>query len=147
MIIDDEYFMHQALVQAQRAVYDDEVPIGAVVVYNQKIIAKDYNRVERLQDVTAHAEMLAISAAAQAVGGKYLTDCTLYITLEPCMMCSGAILHTRIRRIVFGAYDVKSSFSGYSTKFLQHTEIIGGVLEQKCKNILVEYFKSKRLVP
>lgn len=146
MIFDDEYFMQQALLQAQRAADEDEVPIGAVVVYNQKIIAKDYNRVEQLQDATAHAEMLAISAAAQAVGGKYLTDCTLYITLEPCMMCSGAIQHTRIRRIVFGAYDVKSSFSGNTTKFLLHTEILGGILEQKCKNILVEYFKSKRLM-
>ncbi len=145
MIFDDEYFMRQAIAQAHLAATDDEVPIGAVIVHGQRIIARDYNRVEQLQDATAHAEMLAISAAAQAVGGKYLAGCTLYVTLEPCMMCSGAIQHVRLKKIVFGAYDVKSSFSGYTTKFLPNTEIVGGLLDAECKNILVEYFKSKRL--
>lgn len=137
--------MTQALRQALLAAAEDEVPVGAIITHNQKIIAKDHNRVEQLQDATAHAEMLVITAASQAIGGKYLNDCTLYVTLEPCMMCSGAIQHVRLKRIVFGAYDVKSSFSGHAHNFLLHTEVVGGIEEEECKKILVDYFKAKRL--
>ncbi len=143
---DDNYFMRQALLLAQHAASIDEVPVGAVVVYQNKIIGKGYNQVEQLQDVTAHAEIIAITAAAQAIGSKFLNDSTLYVTLEPCMMCAGASLHARVGKIVFGAYDVKSPFSGKINDFLAHHTIVGGVMEAECKEILVNYFKGKRKV-
>lgn len=110
MILDDEYFMRQALAEAEKALAADEVPIGAVIVANGRIIARTHNMVERLNDVTAHAEMMAFTAAAESLGGKYLKGCTLYVTLEPCTMCSGASYWTQIDRIVVGASDEKRGF-------------------------------------
>lgn len=144
MVFDEKYFMKMALQQATLALENDEVPIGAIVTYNDKIIGKGYNQVEQLKDVTAHAEMIALTAAMQAIGAKHLTDCVLYVTLEPCMMCAGAIQHSRIAKIYYGASDIKSSFSGKLQQFLLQQHIIGGVMEEECKSILIDYFKNKR---
>ncbi len=144
MILDDEYFMRQALAEAQKALAADEVPIGAVIVANGRIIARSHNMVERLNDVTAHAEMMAFTAAAEALGGKYLKGCTLYVTLEPCTMCSGASYWTQIERIVVGAKDEKRGFLSQGIKLHPQTEYVQGVLADECSEIIVNYFRSKR---
>ncbi len=144
MILDDEYFMRQALAEAEKALSADEVPIGAVIVANGRIIARSHNMVERLNDVTAHAEMMAFTAAAEALGGKYLKGCTLYVTLEPCTMCSGASYWTQIDRIVVGASDEKRGFLSQGIKLHPQTEYVQGVLADECSEIIVNYFRSKR---
>lgn len=141
----DEYFMREALKEAQKAFEADEVPVGAVVVANNKIIARAHNYTECLNDVTAHAEMQAITAAANALGGKYLTDCTLYVTLEPCVMCAGALHWSHITKIVYGAFDEKKGYSKINQVLLHpKTEVVTGVLEQECSTIIKEFFASKR---
>lgn len=144
-LFSDEYFMEKALNEARRALEADEVPVGAVMVLNKRIIARGFNHTETLNDVTAHAEMEAITSAANFLGGKYLTDCTLYVTLEPCVMCAGALQWAQISRIVFGAYDEKRGYSKTGQNLLHpKTEIIGGVLEGECANLLIDFFKGKR---
>ena len=144
MILDDEYFMRQALAEAEKALAADEVPIGAVIVANGRIVARSHNMVERLNDVTAHAEMMAFTAAAESIGGKYLKGCTLYVTLEPCTMCSGASYWTQIDRIVVGAKDEKRGFLSQGIKLHPQTEYVQGVLADECSEIIVNYFRSKR---
>ena len=141
----DEYFMKEALKEAQKAFDNDEVPVGAVVVCNNQIIARAHNFTERLNDVTAHAEMQVFTSAADYLGGKYLNECTLYVTLEPCVMCGGASYWTQIKRIVYGASDEKRGFSFLKDNILHpKTEIIVGLLEKECSKILKEFFQKKR---
>jgi len=141
----DEFFMKEALKEAHFALEADEVPIGAVLVVNGRIIGKGHNLTERLNDVTAHAEMQAFTAAANFLGAKYLTDCTLYVTVEPCVMCAGAAYWTQVSRIVFGAYDVQRGFSRLEQPVLHpRTEWIGGILENECATLVKEFFISKR---
>lgn len=138
-------FMQKALEQARMAFEADEVPIGAVVVCNNRIIGKGHNQTEKLKDVTAHAEMLAITAAAGAIGGKYLDECTLYITIEPCVMCAGAIKHARFNRIVVGATEPKMGYSNFLTaNFNAKTEIRTGVMESECRQLMKDFFREKR---
>jgi len=144
IIFDDNYFMQQALLEAGKAFDADEVPIGAVIVAGGKVIARAHNLVEKLNDVTAHAEMMAFTAAADNLGGKYLKDCTLYVTLEPCVMCAGAAFWTQIPRVVIGATDEKRGFIKAGVKLHPSAEIVTGVLEEECSQIIVDYFKSKR---
>lgn len=141
---DDKYFMKQALNEANYAFDKDEVPIGAVIVLNNKIIARAHNLTETLNDVTAHAEMQAFTSAADFIGGKYLNECTLYVTLEPCVMCSGASYWTQIGKIVYGASDV--SRKNVSIRELIHpkTEIVSGVMEDDCKDLMQLFFEEKR---
>ena len=141
----DLYFMKQALVEAQKAAARDEVPVGAVVVCQGRIIARGHNLTETLTDVTAHAEMQAITAAAQFLGGKYLIDCTLYVTVEPCAMCAGALGWSQISRIVYGAADEKRGFMRFAPAALHpKTEVVSGVLEAECSAMMKEFFKKKR---
>lgn len=141
----DEYFMKEALKEAQKAFDKDEIPVGAVVVCNQQIIARAHNSTETLNDVTAHAEMLAFTAAADYLGGKYLTDCMIYVTLEPCVMCAGAAYWTQISNLVYGARDDKRGFLKLENKILHPTTLIqGGILENECRQILQDFFKKKR---
>ena len=141
----DEYFMRQALVEAQRAGERDEVPIGAVIVCQGRIIARGHNLTETLTDVTAHAEMQAITAAAQFLGGKYLIDCSLYVTVEPCVMCAGALGWSKISRVVYGASDEKRGFVRFAPNALHpKTEIVSGILEADCSKLVKEFFKRKR---
>lgn len=146
MIVDHESFMRQALVQAQRAFDVDEVPVGAVVVMHGKIIAKAYNQVQLLKDVTAHAEILAITSACEQLQEKYLTEATLYVTVEPCLMCAGALYWNKIGHIVFGASDEKNSYRRVSEKnpFHPSTTIIGGILAADCAALMTSFFKAKR---
>lgn len=144
MINLEEYFMREAIKQAKYALQENEVPIGAVVVYKDKIIARAYNQVERLNDVTAHAEMIAITSAAEYVGGKYLQDCVLYVTLEPCVMCVGAIRHARFKKIIFGTHDKRHIFPGRWETLLNKTDVEGGLLSNECQEILDEFFQRKR---
>jgi tRNA(adenine34) deaminase len=146
MTVDHESFMRQALVQAQRAFDVDEVPVGAVVVMHGKIIAKAYNQVQLLKDVTAHAEILAITSACEQLQEKYLTEATLYITLEPCLMCAGALYWNKIGHIVFGATDEKNSYRRVSEKnpFHPSTTITGGILAAECSALMSDFFKAKR---
>lgn len=138
-------YMKMALAQAREAAQNDEVPIGAIIVSHGRIIAKGHNMTEMLHDPTAHAEMIAITAACEAVGGKYLTDCTLYVTVEPCPMCAAALGWSQISRVVYGASDPKRGFSRFSPSLMHpKTEIISGVLENECGNIVSEFFKAKR---
>ena len=140
-----EKFMREALREAHNAGTEDEVPIGAVIVWNGRIIAKGHNMTERLADPTAHAEMIAITAATEAVGGKYLNDCTLYVTVEPCPMCAGALAWSQIGRVVYGASDPKRGFSGFSPSLMHpKTEVISGILADECGNTVSEFFKNKR---
>ncbi|NDW18338.1 nucleoside deaminase [Dysgonomonas sp. 216] len=144
-ILNDEFYMKQALKEAQQAFDRDEVPIGAVIVSQGRIIARAHNLVEVLNDVTAHAEMQAITAAANVLGGKYLKDCTLYVTVEPCPMCAGALGWSQISRIVYGTKDEKRGYSFIAPKSLHpKTQIIGGVLEKECAAIMQNFFKGKR---
>lgn len=141
----DEYFMREALKEAQKAFEADEVPVGAVVVANNKIIARAHNYTERLNDVTAHAEMQVITSAANAIGGKYLNDCVLYVTLEPCVMCAGALHWSHISKIVFGASDEKKGYTKINQLLLHpKTEVVTGILEQECSGIIKEFFAAKR---
>jgi len=141
----DEYFMKKAFAEALQAFDKGEIPVGAVVVANGKIIARAHNLTETLNDVTAHAEMQAITAAANLLGGKYLNDCVLYVTLEPCVMCAGALGWSQIGKIVYGAPDEKRGFKKFAPKSLHpKTEIVGGVLEIECIELLQEFFRNKR---
>jgi tRNA(adenine34) deaminase len=147
MLLDDEYFMRAALVEAREALARDEVPVGAVIVASGRIIARGYNQVEKLQDVTAHAEMLAFTAASEFMGGKFLGDCTLYVTLEPCPMCAGAAYWSRLSKIVYGARDDKRGFrllEGAKKILHPSTMVTGGVLEAECAALLTDYFRGKR---
>ena len=144
-INDDEKFMRLALAEAQEAARRDEVPIGAVIVCQGRVIARGHNLTETLTDVTAHAEMQTITSASSFLGGKYLTDCTLYVTVEPCLMCAGAIGWSQISRVVYGATDEKRGYHTYcSTPFHKKTRITGGVLEQECSKLMTDFFKKKR---
>ena len=146
----DHYFMGEALRQAARAYEADEVPIGAVVVREGRIIARAFNQVELLKDATAHAEMLALTQAEEAVGDWRLTDCTLYVTKEPCPMCAGAAVHARLRRVIFGCEDVRGGAAGSVLNLLQmpqlnhRCDVNSGVLAQECSELLQEFFRGKR---
>ena len=141
----DEKMMREALKEAQAAMTAGEIPIGAVVSWKGRIIGRGHNMTEKLHDTTAHAEMLAITAATEAMGGKYLTDCTLYVTVEPCPMCAGALAWSQISRIVYGAPDPRRGYSPFSPSLLHpRTEAIGGVLQEDCSALMLEFFKSKR---
>jgi tRNA(adenine34) deaminase len=144
-MFNDEYFMREAIKQAKMALYKDEVPVGAVITFKDRIIAKAHNLTQTLNDVTAHAEMQAFTAAANTLGGKYLKDCCLYVTLEPCIMCAGAASWTQIGKIVIGASDDKKGYSTIKSPILHpKTQIISGVLENECSQILKDFFKRKR---
>lgn len=141
----DEYYMGEALKEARAAFDEDEIPVGAVIVGNGRIIARGHNSTELLHDVTAHAEMIAITSAAQAIGGKYLTDCTLYVTLEPCVMCAGALAWAQIGRIVYGASDPKRGFSSVAENILHpKTELVSGICAQESEELLKQFFEKKR---
>lgn len=141
----DEYFMKEALKEAQKAFDKDEVPVGAIIVCHNQVIARAHNSTEMLNDVTAHAEMLAFTAAADYLGGKYLEDCILYVTLEPCVMCAGASYWTQISKLVFGAGDDKRGFLKLKNKIVHPSTLIqGGVLENECRQLLQDFFKKKR---
>ena len=141
----DAYFMKQALQEAHKAAALDEVPVGAVIVANNQIIARSHNFTEHLHDVTAHAEIQAITAASEYLGAKYLTGCTLYVTLEPCVMCAGALYWSQIDKIVFGARDEKRGAGRFQNE-LYHpkTLLVNGVLEEECAELMVDFFKNKR---
>jgi len=141
----DEHYMKQALHEAEKALARDEVPIGAVIVCQNRIIARGHNLTETLTDVTAHAEMQAITAAAQFLGGKYLTDCTLYVTVEPCVMCAGAIAWAQVSKVVYGATDEKRGFQRFAPNALHpKTEVVSGILADECGKIVRDFFKGKR---
>lgn len=141
----DTQYMQDALREAAAAASEDEVPVGAVIVCKGRIIAKGHNMTERLHDPTAHAEMIALTAATEAMGGKYLSDCTLYVTVEPCPMCAAALCWAQIGRIVFGASDPKRGYSLFSPSLLHpKTEVLSGILEADCASLMKEYFQSKR---
>lgn len=140
-----EYFMREALKEAHKAFEADEVPVGAVIVCDNKVIARGHNLTERLNDPTAHAEMQAFTAASHFIGGKYLDQCTLYVTLEPCLMCAGASYWSQIGAIVFGARDEKKGFMSVSRSVLHpRTVLTGGVLEKECGDLMKEFFRRKR---
>jgi tRNA(adenine34) deaminase len=142
---DDEHFMRQALREAEQAFKVDEVPVGAVITWGDRIIGRAHNLTERLNDVTAHAEIQAITAAASHIGGKYLRECTLYVTLEPCVMCAGALAWSQIGRIVFGAFDEKAGYRRVGNRVLHpKTQVVGGVLEAECADLMTAFFKRKR---
>ncbi len=142
---EDEKFMRMALNEAVDACEADEVPVGAVVVLNGRVIARGHNLTETLKDVTAHAEMMAITAAANGLGAKYLKNCTLYVTLEPCIMCIGAIMHSQISRLVYGADDPKKGYTLLNHDFLpKNITVEHGVLAEECARLLKEFFKEKR---
>lgn len=145
-INDDELYMRMALDEAHRALEEDEVPIGAVVICKGTVVGRGHNLTEALSDVTAHAEMQAITAAAQTLGGKYLTDCTLYVTVEPCLMCAGAIAWSQLRRIVYGAADEKRGYSvlTYESPFHPRAEVIAGVLADECASLMRDFFRQRR---
>lgn len=140
----DERWMKEALKEALKASEENEIPVGAVVVCGGKVIGRGYNQVERLKDVTAHAEMLAITAAANHLGGKYLNECDLYVTLEPCVMCVGAIRHARLKRVIFGASDNRHLLPGRWEQLLPQTDVIGGILQEECTRLLDDFFQSLR---
>lgn len=141
----DEQFMRKALHEAEKAAEEGEIPIGAVIVCNDRIISRAHNLTEKLHDVTAHAEMQAITAAADLLGGKYLSDCTLYVTVEPCVMCAGAIGWAQIGRIVYGASDEKRGYQLYAPRALHPKAVVTrGVLEAECRQMMQDFFKQKR---
>jgi len=141
----DEYFMKQALMEAQKAESKGEVPIGAIIVCKGRVIARAHNLTETLTDVTAHAEMQAITIASDFLGGKYLTDCTLYVTIEPCVMCAGALGWSQISRIVYGAKDEKRGYSSFAPNALHpKCEVTSGILEKECASVVTEFFRKKR---
>ena len=143
----DEYFMMLALKEAKKAFEEDEVPVGAIVVLNEKLIARGYNMVEKLNDPTAHAEMIALTSAFNNLGGKYLPEATLYVTVEPCLMCAGALYWSKIGKIVYGADDEKNGYkktAGTNWPFHPKTELIRGVSKEECSQLMKEFFKKKR---
>ena len=142
---DDERFMKEALQEARRALAKDEVPIGAVVVAEGRVIGRGYNLTETLHDVTAHAEMQAITAAEEYLGGKYLDKCTLYVTVEPCVMCAGAMGWSQVQRVVYGASDPKRGYQTYAPRALHpKASVTDGVLAEECGKLITDFFKSKR---
>lgn len=142
---DDNFYMKQALMEAEKAAARGEVPVGAVVVCRDRIIARTHNLTETLNDVTAHAEMQAITAAASALGGKYLTDCTLYVTVEPCVMCAGAIAWAQTGRLVFGAEDEKRGYQRFAPQALHpKTEVVKGLMADECAALMKDFFKKRR---
>lgn len=142
---DDEYYMKQALLEAQAATDEGEVPVGAVVVCKSRIIARGHNQTERLNDPTAHAEMLAITAATNVLGAKYLADCTLYVTVEPCVMCAGAIGWAQVGSIVYGASDDKRGFTRFAPKAMHAKAVIkSGVMEDECAELMIDFFRKRR---
>jgi tRNA(adenine34) deaminase len=145
MELSHEHFMREALKEAKYALEADEVPIGAVVVCNNKIIGRGHNQVELLNDVTAHAEMIALTAAANYLGGKYIIDCTLYVTLEPCSMCASALGWSQVSKIVYGASDPKKGYTGISSKLIHpKTNVVSGIMEAECSSLLKDFFKKLR---
>ena len=143
----DERYMQLALKEAVKASENDEVPVGAIIVVQDKVIAKAYNQVELLNDSTAHAEILALTSAYNFLGSKYLPDATLYVTVEPCLMCSGALYWSKIGKIVFGAYDEKNGYrksTGTNNPFHPKTVLVGGILEEDCSKLMKDFFKAKR---
>jgi tRNA(adenine34) deaminase len=143
--LSDEYFMKQAVAQAKLALEKGEVPIGAVIVHNGRVVARAHNLTETLNDTTAHAEMQAITSATNFIGGKYLKECVLYVTVEPCVMCAGASYWSQISRIVYGAADEKRGYSRFGRELLHpSTQVIGGVLETECRNLMTDFFLSLR---
>lgn len=144
-MFDDEYYMRKALAEAEEALREGEIPVGAVVVSRGMIIAKAHNMTERLVDVTAHAEMLALTAAERWLGGKYLSGCTLYVTVEPCVMCAGALSWSQIERVVYGASDEKRGYTIYAPDALHaKTQVTAGVLADECSGLMKDFFKGKR---
>jgi tRNA(adenine34) deaminase len=144
-LFSDAYFMHEALKEAQQAFDRDEVPVGAVIVWNNRIIARAHNLVETLNDPTAHAEMQAFTSATNTIGGKYLDACTMYVTLEPCVMCAGASYWTQLGKIVFGTVDEKRGYSQIRQQLLHpKTVVLGGVLKEECSRLLKAFFEKKR---
>ena len=144
-LFDDVYFMKQALLEAREAASEGEVPVGAVIVCGDQIIARAHNQTERLNDPTAHAEMLAVTSATSALGAKYLTDCRLYVTVEPCVMCAGAIGWAQLAVVVYGAPDEKRGFSRYAPQaFHPKTEVRSGVLEEECAAEMQAFFRKRR---
>ena len=142
---EDEKFMREALREAYAAAESGEIPIGAVVVWKGRIIGRGHNQTERLHDTTAHAEMLAITAATEAMGGKYLSDCTLYVTVEPCPMCAGAMAWSQLGRVVYGAPDQRPGYSLFSPSLLHpRTEAVGGILQEECVQLMLDFFRDKR---
>ena len=142
---DDKFYMRQALMEAEKAAERDEVPVGAVVVCRDRVIARAHNLTETLNDVTAHAEMQAITAAANYLGGKYLNDCTLYVTVEPCVMCAGAIAWAQMGRLVIGAMDYKRGYQKYAPQALHpKTIVIENVMAEECASLMKDFFKRKR---
>ena len=145
MVLTDEFFMRQALQEARLAAQEGEIPVGAVIACQGRIIARAHNLTERLTDVTAHAEMQAITAAASALGGKYLTDCTLYVTVEPCVMCAGALGWSQIGRVVYGAPDPKRGYAGFAPRaFHPKTKVEGGILAAECAALMKAFFAERR---
>ncbi len=141
----DEKWMREALREAQAAKAEGEIPIGAVVVWNERVIGRGHNMTERLHDATAHAEMIAVTAATQSMGGKYLEGCTLYVTVEPCPMCAGALNWSQVGRIVYGATDPRRGYSLFTPSLLHPKTVVeGGVLADDCSALMLEFFKSKR---
>jgi len=144
-VFDDKHFMKQALLEAQKALQADEIPVGAVVVCRNRIIARAHNQTELLNDVTAHAEMLAVTAAANALGSKYLDECTLYVTLEPCVMCAGSLAWAQLDRLVYGASDEKRGFMRFGKTLLHpKTKVEMGIMEEACGKMITQFFKNKR---
>lgn len=144
-VLDDEFYMRKALLEALKAEEEEEIPVGAIVVCHDRIIARAHNMTERLKDITAHAEMQAITSAATYLGGKYLHDCTLYVTLEPCTMCAGALAWSQISKIVYGAPDPQRGYSRVKTNVLHpRTEVIKGVLQHECSELIKKFFAKKR---
>ena len=150
IIQSDEYYMQQALKEAQKAYEEDEVPVGAVVVMNERIIARGYNQVEKLTDSTAHAEIIALTAAFNFLGSKYLPEAVLYVTVEPCVMCSGALYWSKIGRVVYGANDDKNGYSRITGRDEKHspfhpkTIVVTGILKEECALLMKDFFKAKR---
>lgn len=147
MMFDDEYFMREALRQAKLAFDAGEIPVGAVVTWGTKIISRGHNQVEQLNDSTAHAEMIALTAAFNQFGSKYLPDATLYVTLEPCLMCSGALYWSKMGRVVFGAGDVKNGYAritGDNSPFHPKTELVHGILSDECAQLMKDFFAARR---
>jgi len=141
----DEYFMNQALLEARKAFEEDEAPVGAVVVCNNQIIARAHNQTERLGDVTAHAEILAITAASEFLGSKYLDECTLFVTIEPCVMCAGALAWAQLGKLVYGAPDEKRGYMRFGNGLLHpKTKIAFGIMEQECSDLIKRFFKKRR---
>ncbi len=143
----DEHFMRQALKEAQRAFDEGEVPVGAIIVMNGRIIARGYNQVERLTDSTAHAEIIALTAAFNFLGSKYLPEAALYVTIQPCIMCSGALYWSKIGRVVYGAEDEKNGYkkvAGEQSPFHPKTNVLGGLLQDECARLMKDFFKARR---